>query len=475
MVLWIGVDDTDSLRGMCTTFLATELIRELSSEYDLIGYPRLVRLNPNVPWKTRGNGAVCLRIGEGVGRPQHVGEIAERPVLSYARGRGDEDPASVLRRVASVVERWAVFDDPTTNPGVVILRRRPPAGLYWRAVRDIVPLEDVLEAFPDGSCWQGYKTGRGLIGAAAAVAWRPRDRTYELLAYRPPGAWGWPRRLDAASVRSMDEQFPSTFNNLDRETGHVAIAPHSPCPVLYGIRGDAAESLPKAQAVLRGEAPERWVLFETNQGTDDQVRWDDWSLVPGASTSVEGEIRGRARTVPGGHTFVPFGGKSEVDLAFYEPSKEFRRVARALRPGDRLRAWGSVRADRRSLNVEKLLLQTLAPDRIRIANPVCPACGKSMKSAGKGQGYRCLHGHGTAPPGSGSFVTIPRAIDVGWHEPPVYARRHLTMPVRRILSRKVRLAGRGQVGALAQGAGSTASEPVPQSLAPESASFSPDT
>ncbi|TLZ73059.1 MAG: hypothetical protein E6K14_06040 [Methanobacteriota archaeon] len=48
MVLWIGVDDTDSLQGMCTTFLATELVTELTKDRDLIGYPRLVRLNPNV-------------------------------------------------------------------------------------------------------------------------------------------------------------------------------------------------------------------------------------------------------------------------------------------------------------------------------------------------------------------------------------------------------------------------------------------
>ena len=27
-----------------------------------IDYPLLVRLNPNIPWKTRGNAAVCLRV-----------------------------------------------------------------------------------------------------------------------------------------------------------------------------------------------------------------------------------------------------------------------------------------------------------------------------------------------------------------------------------------------------------------------------
>jgi len=72
MVLWIGVDDTDSLKGMCTTYLATELIRELTEEHDLIGYPRLVRLNPNIPWKTRGNGAIAPAVGRGCGRPFRI-------------------------------------------------------------------------------------------------------------------------------------------------------------------------------------------------------------------------------------------------------------------------------------------------------------------------------------------------------------------------------------------------------------------
>src|SRR5947199_4451066 len=91
MVLWIGVDDTDSLRGMCTTFLATEIIRELTEEFDLIGFPRLVRLNPNVPWKTRGNGAICLRFGRGLGRRTQIGDLGGRPVWSFPLWRGPND------------------------------------------------------------------------------------------------------------------------------------------------------------------------------------------------------------------------------------------------------------------------------------------------------------------------------------------------------------------------------------------------
>ena len=30
-----------------------------------------------------------------------------------------------------------------------------------------------------------------------------------------------------------------------------------------------------------------------------------------------------------------------------------------------------------------------APSFSKVSNPPCPACGKNMKSMGKGQGYRC--------------------------------------------------------------------------------------
>ncbi|MEZ0270333.1 MAG: DNA-binding protein, partial [Nitrososphaeraceae archaeon] len=63
-VVHIGFDDTDSAEGRCTTNLAFKTISKLTSETDskFIDYPLLVRLNPNIPWKTRGNGAICLRI-----------------------------------------------------------------------------------------------------------------------------------------------------------------------------------------------------------------------------------------------------------------------------------------------------------------------------------------------------------------------------------------------------------------------------
>src|SRR2546428_5620861 len=106
MVLWIGVDDTDSLRGMCTTFLATEIVRDLTTDYDLIGYPRLVRLNPNIPWKTRGNGAICLCVGRGRGNAAIAGLIDGRSVRVYRQGGAGPEPDDVVERVSGLIERW---------------------------------------------------------------------------------------------------------------------------------------------------------------------------------------------------------------------------------------------------------------------------------------------------------------------------------------------------------------------------------
>ncbi|HXX05967.1 MAG TPA: DNA-binding protein, partial [Candidatus Bathyarchaeia archaeon] len=62
-ILHIGFDDTDSAKGMCTTFLAYKIVEYLKREkVKFLDYPYLIRFNPNIPWKTRGNGAVALKI-----------------------------------------------------------------------------------------------------------------------------------------------------------------------------------------------------------------------------------------------------------------------------------------------------------------------------------------------------------------------------------------------------------------------------
>ena len=47
--LHIGFDDTDSLKGGCTTYLALRIIELLAPLVNFIDYPRLIRNNPNIP------------------------------------------------------------------------------------------------------------------------------------------------------------------------------------------------------------------------------------------------------------------------------------------------------------------------------------------------------------------------------------------------------------------------------------------
>ena len=102
--MFVAVDDTDSMKGNCTTFLATEIIREFP-DLDLIGNPRLVRLNPATPWKTRGNGALVLRFGRGSGPKRFIGVIGGRDIYCYDSCTSFEpDPEEMRRRIIPHIE-----------------------------------------------------------------------------------------------------------------------------------------------------------------------------------------------------------------------------------------------------------------------------------------------------------------------------------------------------------------------------------
>ncbi|MBO7205313.1 MAG: DNA-binding protein, partial [Candidatus Methanomethylophilaceae archaeon] len=122
------MDDTDSVRGNCTTFLATEIIRELSSDFDLIGNPRLVRLNPAVPWKTRGNGSLILRFGKGAGERHLIGRIDGKDLYCY-----DEyvdvpyERQAILERIIPLVESLHESD---ADPGLIVSDERPSYEFY---------------------------------------------------------------------------------------------------------------------------------------------------------------------------------------------------------------------------------------------------------------------------------------------------------------------------------------------------------
>jgi tRNA(Ile2)-agmatinylcytidine synthase len=419
LLLHIGLDDTDSPDAGCTTYVAALLAeRLLAMGAEFTDYPTLLRLNPNTPWKTRGNASVCLR-------------------FLLDEGRQAEAMKAALELVDSYGEFWC----DNTNPGVVFHVGEVPLDakeFSESTVKRIVSLseaETVIERH--GMAAVGWKNMRGIIGALAAIGGTLEgDHTYEMLTYRTPENWGKERRVDADSVCMMDQAVgEATFNNVS-EDGRPLITPHGPDPVLYGVRGETAEAVYRAFNLVKALEPvERWMVYRSNQGTDAHfgapVKVSE--LRPYNPAIVEARVVSTPETIKGGHViFRVSDGSDEVDCAAYEPTGTFRRVAWALLPGDKLRVYAGVRAlgGSLTLNIEKLEVVSLA-DALEYVNPRCPACGGSTESMGQDQGYRCKK-CGRRDRGQQKVPrVVPRDLKPGVYLPDRGAHRHLTKPLER--------------------------------------------
>lgn len=166
--MFLGLDDTDSPEGMCTTYLGALLVRKLESEGFAVSGTHLIRLNPNVIWKTRGNAGICIETNA---------------------------PKEYLFSLAcEYVEKYAMFDCENTNPGVVVFEKRPAPDFYYQALQRFCTVEEAVCLLErEGALYKGYKNRRGLIGATASVCAVLPDYTFEYLAYRRPENFGTPR------------------------------------------------------------------------------------------------------------------------------------------------------------------------------------------------------------------------------------------------------------------------------------------
>jgi tRNA(Ile2)-agmatinylcytidine synthase len=417
--------------------VARTIIQKITNKYEIIGYPRLVRLNPNIPWKTRGNGALCLHVGKLGGKiKRKIGEINGKDVfcsLTFTNELDESEQKHLATIVKETVDAQARIDDENTNPGYVLLLKKPDVYLYQNAVTKIVTLEEVQNILNNQQArFEGYKTRRGLIGATAAICWEPLDRTFELIAYRPQQRWGTKRQVDAKSVQLMDADCPSTFDNYDALNHHNRIVPNSPCPILFGIRGNDDEELVIAKKKVHSEPVDSWLLFETNQGTDNHLQKKQIAQIqPFESVITEGSVIENPFTIQGGHVLFTIKDPSgTIPCAAYEPTKEFRNTVRGLHVGDLIEVYGGVREHPLTINLEKLTVKHLITLLVKTENPVCPTCGKHMKSKGTEQGYKCIKCRTT------SITPIiqekQRTITKGFYEVPICARRHLSKPLKRM-------------------------------------------
>jgi tRNA(Ile2)-agmatinylcytidine synthase len=400
----IGIDDTDSPQGMCTTYLGAVLARRLIREHMRVHEARLVRLNPNVTWKTRGNAAVSLLV------------------------EGNMDQAFDI--ACATVEELADFSCENTNPGVVVADCQPDPAFYTKAVTDFCQIDEAIELLEAaGAQYLGYKNKRGLIGATAAVASVLADSTSEILVYRQQELWGTPREVDRTSLFAAEEfTFPHTWDTVDIANDVVVCVPHTPDPVLFGIRGESPSWVMIAREMIQSEKTRIEQIWVTNQGTDAHILAGRiGEILEGLSYRVQGVVVDAPSTTKGGHvSFTISEGDHSLRCMAYEPTKNFRQIVRQLVPGDEITAYGSYKKG--SINLEKIRIMKLATP-IASRPPICTTCNKRMTSDGTGKGYKCKKCgiHAKEP----EVQKISRTLKTGWYEVPPTARRHLAKPLCR--------------------------------------------
>jgi len=416
-VIHIGFDDTDSRKGMCTTFLAYKIVEYLKKEQvRFLDYPYLIRFNPNIPWKTRGNGAVALKIET-------------------------KEPQKIKHNIIEFVKKYSVTED-GANPGLVFYENKEIPKHFSKfgkvALHSIINRNKAKEfAARNGLETFHLGNGQGLVGAIGAIGYNFRDHTFELISYRDESNFGKRREILKDSVMRMQQiTYPKTFNSFDVIKKRVLIAPHGPDPVFFGVRGEDINSVMQGASLVKSQEKYRgYMIFRSNQGTGDHMEneLDIQNIKPFSSGYLIGQISEKPKIEQGGHAFfsVTKNGMA-VKCAVYRPTG-LVRVASKLIEGDLVKVGAGVRKASKNheqvLNVEFFEVLGLAKD-IVMTNPFCTRCKKRMKSKGKDQGYKCTKCGKTASKRVGE--EIPRQISKQLYLPIPSAHRHLTRPAQRM-------------------------------------------
>ena len=414
--MYVGFDDTDSPKGMCTTYLAYRLIKSLKKEHvDFLDFPNLIRFNPNIPWKTRGNGAVAIKIS--TKKPEKIKKMVKQLVSKYADTKNGANPGLVFFEQEKIPKHFSQF----STKALWKLIKRNDAKSFIK--------KNNIESFYLGN-------GQGLVGAIGAISYQFSDNTFELLSYRNKSKFGLKRNIDKKLVKEMQERtFPHTFNSYDNEKEKILISPNGPDPVFFGVRGENPSILiTAAESIKPQEKLDGYLIFKSNQGTGDHLKnkIDVDSFEPYTSGTIEGTIESPPIVLRGGHVFFSINSKEKkINCCVYKPTR-ITHVAKNLIKGDRILIGGGVR--RASKNFDRIFnIEFLRPlhleEHLTFRNPFCKSCNKRMKSKGVNQGFQCSKCGKKSKNKTG--ITMPRAISKKMYIPSVSAHRHLTKTIQR--------------------------------------------
>lgn len=315
----IGFDDHDSPAGGCTTHFSFLISKQFEREgIRVIGYPRLTRLNPNIPWKTRGNASISIVI-ESDREKSDILDMVWNASIEYVKE----------------VSRGFAFK---RSPGVAIAERSNEIleNFYWKAVTDVVTNDYAAKVSERlGILARG---GRGIIGAIASIGFKG-GRVYELLTYRKREYWEKRRTINPNQLIKYDETFfPMVYANFDYVDMEPLIMSHGKDPVLYGLRGiDPSILIQGMKMIQANEDMEGYLIFNTNQGSDDHFRIS--KARPYNSFIGEAKVDS-VKVVQGGDCII-FAQNNVIVV--YKETGELNQAARELLPGDIIRVYGAVK------------------------------------------------------------------------------------------------------------------------------------
>ena len=400
MIWAIGIDDTDYPDGGCTTWHANDLEDLLVSLGAKPIERRLVRLWPFAVRRTRGNAALALIV--------EVNDEIQKDCLDEIR-KWYDDLVNHIKQVDS---------NQHARPGLVIsIDGAMDSNIYWECVRnEYTDIERIKNHESVILILESDLGNDGLIGAAAAISWRPdTSSTFEGIVWRDESMYGTERIVPNDVFNRLELIHPNTFMNRDPSKNRGLISPRTPCPVLFGVRGwnlnDTLEAMHDLISLDWKEPIYASAIHKTNQCSDDHL---------------EGIIEGTVMNIPqrnrGGHvTLDILTSTGIVHVVSFKEGGEINKEIGGSIPGDRIHALGLFSPDGH-LHIERFMRSYSSPGFL--VRPDCD-CGGHLRSMGSKSDLRCKSCRKRIT----SYWIAKNRSNTDWMEPPESSRRHLSKPI----------------------------------------------
>jgi tRNA(Ile2) C34 agmatinyltransferase TiaS len=207
-MIYVGIDDTDTLDDPGTNQLARHLVRELATQYRgrMIVRHQLLE-DPRVPC-TKKNGCASILF-----EPVSASAATPRD-LSYplgGEGSGEGATATLINALRDIINPWCPKG---SDPGFCVTSEVPPTVIQWglRCKKELMTQAEARKIAADaGIHLEGLGgTQDGVIGALAAIGLAATKNDGRVV-YSGPGDEDW---YDVTGMLSVDEIMSRGVNEV---------------------------------------------------------------------------------------------------------------------------------------------------------------------------------------------------------------------------------------------------------------------